>query len=335
MKPDPKQTHVAATWKHTSPLISCRFDPGGQHLFVTAEDMTVQRFETTTGKKSAFPAEHDSWVRGLAFSGDGQTLFTGGFDGRIMWWEAAAAKPQPTKRIDAHDGWVRCLARSPDGTLLASGGNDHLVKVWNAEDGEPVRAFSGHEMHVYSVLFHPSGQWLLSGDLAGKIKQWDVNSGKPVREFDAGALHSYNSGQQVHYGGVRSLALSPDHPSGGARRWLAASGLHKASNPLGAVNEPLVLRFDWETGKLKTSHVAGGVRGIAWRTLFLPDGALLAASGGSGGGYLIFWQDDAKELHKLKLPNTARDMDLHPDGVQVATVHYDRQVRICRMAAKA
>jgi len=34
------------------------------------------------------------------------------------------------------------------------------------------------------------------------------------------------------------------------------------------------------------------------------------------------------------LPNLARDMDLHPDGVQVATAHYDKHVRITRLAAE-
>ena len=49
-------------------------------------------------------------------------------------------------------------------------------------------------------------------------------------------------------------------------------------------------------------------------------------------------QDDSnlndKEFFKLKLPNTARDLDLHPDGLQLATVHGDRQLRISRMTAK-
>ena len=33
------------------------------------------------------------------------------------------------------------------------------------------------------------------------------------------------------------------------------------------------------------------------------------------------------------LPNLAREMDLHPDGVQVATAHYDKHVRITKLAA--
>ena len=46
-------------------------------------------------------------------------------------------------------------------------------------------------------------------------------------------------------------------------------------------------------------------------------------------------QSVEKEFHKLKLPDTIREMDLHPDGIQVATAHFDGHVRICKLAPKA
>ncbi len=328
MTADPKQTHVAVQWKHDSPLMNCRFDPQGRFVFATAEDMTIQRWELYSGTKVGFGA-HDSWAHGIALLPDGETLITGGCDGQLIWWPAAAEMPEPTRKIDAHNGWIRFVSVSPDGKLLATAGNDNLVKLWTAEDGTLVRELAGHEKDVYSTLFHPDGEILLSGDLAGQVKQWEVVSGNLVRTFDAKALHTYNGGQRVDYGGVRSMSISPD------RTQLACGGLHKASNPLGAVNEPLVMRFEWDSQKLLKSHVGEGVKGVVWRTLFHPDGFLVAASGGSGGGFLLFWNADAdKEFHKLKLPNTARDVALHPDGIQLATTHHDRHLRISKMAAK-
>ena len=63
---------------------------------------------------------------------------------------------------------------------------------------------------------------------------------------------------------------------------------------------------------------------------------LHGGSGGGGGGYLIFFKPaEEKPFHKLKLKDTARDMSLHPDGLQVATAHWDGYVRISRMEQKA
>lgn len=328
MPADIKLTHVEKTWPHTSPLISCRFDPKGRFVFAGAEDNSVQRFDATAGTKIPLAA-HDSWVKALAFSGDGETLVTGGYDGRLIWWPTAAEKPEPVRKVDAHAGWIRGLSVGGEGKLLASCGNDKLVKLWNLADGVAVRSFTGHECHVYSVLFHPSGQFVLSGDLKGQVHQWETATAKLVRTFDAKALHSFNGGQGVDFGGVRAMAISPDG------KYLAAGGLFNASNPLGAVHDPVVLLFEWESQKLVQTHIAEGLKGSIWRLLFLPDGTLTGVSGGSSGGTLSFWKPDQnKELFRFQLPNLARDFDIHPDGIQLAVAHFDKNLRLCKMAAK-
>ncbi len=326
---DPKAAHVAAQWKHGRPIISCRFDPVGEYLFATSEDNHVVRWEVATGKKVVMPG-HETWARGIAFSADGKTVVTSGYDDRLIWWNARDEQPKPVRTVVAHEGWIRTIAVSPDGKWLVSGANDRLLKLWDLKEGKLVRQFTGHESHIYSTLFHPDGEHLLSGDLKGQVKQWEISSGKLLHTFDGKALHTYNGGQGVDYGGVRSMSLSPD------KKFLACAGLHKATNPLGAVNEPLVMIFDWATQKVVKSLVGAGIRGIAWRALYHSKGFLVGVSGGAGGGFLVFWKpDQEKEFHKFKLPDTIREMDLHPDGIQVATAHYDGSVRICKLVAKA
>jgi hypothetical protein len=62
----------------------------------------------------------------------------------------------------------------------------------------------------------------------------------------------------------------------------------------------------------------------------------MGACGGGKGGHLLFWKTDGeKDFHRFTLPNLIRDMDLHPDGLRVATAHFDRNVRITRLGAKA
>lgn len=325
---DPKQTHVVHEWKHGKPLIACRFDPQSRFLFSSSEDFTLQRWDLQDGSKVAWDA-HESWVREFAFSPDGETMISAGSDDRLIFWETVAKTPTPIKEVVAHKGWVRAVAVQSSTGIIASGGNDNLVKLWSAS-GDAIQQLEGHEANIYSVFFHPTENVLLSGDLMGKVHQWDLSSGKLTRTFDAKDLHSFNAGQKVNYGGVRDIALSPDG------KLLAFTGLHKATNPLGAVNEPLIMLFNWETGEKVLNQPADGVVGVGWRSKFLADATEVCGSGGSGGGYLLFFKtNEEKPFHKLKLKDTVRDLALHPDGLQVATTHFDGHVRICRLTAKA
>ncbi len=329
MPTDPKQAHIALELPSDAPLMACRFDPTGRFVFATGEDRKIYRWELDGGKRTTFDG-HDSWIGDLVVTADGQTLISGGWDDTLMWWPAAADAPTPAIKVKAHDGWIRSLALSPDGKLLASGGNDRVLRLWNVSDGAKVRDFPGAERDIYSVAFHPSGTWVLAGDLDGKIRQWEVESGTLVRTFDATALHTYEGGQQVHYGGVRTMVFSPDV------KWLVAGGLHKATNPLGNVQEPLALRFDWENGTMVRNHLTdGNPNERIWTLMYHPEGFLIGCIGG-GKGQLVFWNEgEEKPFHVFGLPSTALGAALHPDHVQIATTHFDKKLRLTSLTAKA
>ena len=106
-------------------------------------------------------------------------------------------------------------------------------------------------------------------------------------------------------------------------------GLHKATNPFGAVSEPLLMVYDAKSLKKIRSHVADGGVGIGWRVFFLPDGQLLGCCGGSSGGFLSFWKPDQdKEIHRFALPNILRGADLSKDRSTVLTSHHDGNIRL-------
>ena len=325
---DPAQIHILHEWKHGKPMIVCRFDPTGRYLFSSSEDYTIQRWSMDSGEKVDWPA-HESWVRDFTFLPDGETLISAGSDDRIIFWPATADSPAPIREVIAHDGWVRCVDVSPDGAYVASGGNDNLVKLWTA-DGQLIREFSGHDRNVYSIYFHPSGEFLLSGDLHGVVNQWNVQTGEKVRTIEAKDLHSYNGGQQVDFGGIRHIDLNHDGTL------LACCGVHKATNPFGAVSEPLIVLLDLEKGEKVRAQPAEGIKGIGWEVEFLLDDVEVLSSGGTGGGFLLFFKPgEEKPFHQLKFPNTVRSMSVHPDGLHIATTHHDGHVRISRMAKKA
>jgi WD40 repeat protein len=325
---DPSKAHVSQDLTHDRPLICCRFDPSGRFVFAGSEDETVRRWDLAGDGKSIGFKGHESWVFCLACTPDGQALLSGGGDGRLAWWpvESGEESTTPIRSIEAHDGWVNDVAVSPDGALIATGGNDRLARLWSAE-GEPLAELPGHERPIYRVAFVPDGKFLLTADLFGRVVHWEIATRKEVRRLDAGKLYKYEAGQAVDYGGVRDISLSVDG------KLLACSGLIEASNPLGAVSNPAVVLFDFETGEeVILQRPKADLKGVGWGVRFHPDGFLVMASGGTGGGNLLFFRPgEPNEFATFKLPNTARALDLHPDGLRLATAHHDGHLRITRL----
>lgn len=329
MPADPLQIHVATQLKHDAPLIACRFDPTGRFVFAGSQDNNVIRWELATSTKTVLAA-HDSWVRCIAFSSSGDTLITGGYDGRLIWWATTAEQPMPIKTVDAHAGWIRAVAVSPDGKQLASCGNDQKVRLWNLAEGTLIRELSGHERNIYHVAFHPDGQTLVSGDLMGKFIQWNVATGESTRQFAIESLSKYDKGFLADYGGPHSMTFSSD----GAR--LLAGGITNVSNAFAGVGNPIISDIDWAAGKEVLAHLTkANMNGVTWGLVWHPEGFMIGALGGQAGGKLGFWKLDSKdEYHLFDLGNSVRDLALHPDGIQLATPHHDGSVRISRMAPK-
>jgi WD40 repeat protein len=328
-KIDPAKTHLLKEYKHTSPLLGCRLDPTGQFVFAGAQDNSVVRWHLDSGKKTLLTG-HKSWMRALAFAAKERLLFSGDYAGRVLAWLMDAEQPAAVHTIEAHRGWVRALAVSPDGKTLASCGNDHLVKLWSIADGRPVRELAGHLCHVYNIAFHPDGKHLVSADLKGVVKIWDLAKGESVREMDAKILYKYDPSFMADHGGVRSMAFSTDGSL------LACAGITDVSNAFAGIGKPLVVLFDWATGKQKQLlRPKENFQGTAWGVVFHPAG-FLASVGGGNGGVLWFWKPDkAQDFFQLKLPNNARDLDLHPDGRRLAVAFFDGAVRVYGMEASA
>jgi WD40 repeat protein len=343
---DPTAARIEREWKHSSPLIGCRFDPSGRYLFASAQDYTVRRFDLLTGAATAL-AGHASWVRGLDFAAapawasaevaywertrDAKiaaagaagaalppprphpfTLLTGDYHGRLLWWRGDADVPKPVRSVAAHDGWLRAVAVSPDGRTAATCGNDHLVKLWSVADGTLLRTLTGHDCHVYNVAFHPGGGRLASADLKGVVKDWDLKTAECVRDLDAKVLYKYDMGFRADIGGARSMTFDP----AGSR--LACAGITNVSNAFAGVGNPLVVVIDWADGKAKQLKPKDAYQGTCWGVAFHPAGFVAAAGGGSGGRVWFWAGDDAASSHTVALPYNARDLALSPAGDRLA-----------------
>src|SRR5262249_38407558 len=76
---------------------------------------------------------HADAVHALAFSPDGQTLASCGYDRLVKLWDVVTGKL--VRDLKDHSDAVYSVAFSPDGKLLASGAADRAVKVWDVATG--------------------------------------------------------------------------------------------------------------------------------------------------------------------------------------------------------
>jgi len=148
-------------------------------------------WEAATGKEMWHGARQGT----VAFSPDGKTLVSGGWDQCLTFQDAAtgAVRFSLKEQRDLIDG----IAFSPDGRSLATCHHRGTVYLRDPKTGEIKKTLQGHKEVAWSISFAPDSKWLASsGDET--VRVWDVTTGCQRAAFD------------WKIGRVHCVALSPD-----------------------------------------------------------------------------------------------------------------------------
>ncbi len=161
--------------------LSLAISQNGHWLAVGSEIGTIQIMDLTN--LSAKPIQlkgHQGVIYAIAFSKDGQQLFSSGADKKILLWDISSSS---SSVVYNESNTVRALGLSPDGKFLAGGADDGRILIWDIKNNLLV-AFVGEDNNpIYSISFNYSGTLLATGDSKGNVKLWNPFSKKLVKSF--------------------------------------------------------------------------------------------------------------------------------------------------------
>jgi hypothetical protein len=238
---------------------------------------------------------HDSYVLGMRFTDDSQTLISSGMDNAVKLWSVSDWTLM--QALEAHRHSVNSIAHSPDGKILATGSSDQTVKLWSFPNLDLLQTVQDRKQVVSAVTISPDGKWVCAGSYGGRAALWTLH-GEQVLGIKASQKN------------LSSVAISPDGST------LSTSGLGDDirlwSLPAG---EPV--------GTLQGHKVAVGSLN------FLEGGATLISMGYEGT--VRFWNTaDWREKDVVSLEPTARGLVVSPDGKR-AVLSLEAKVQVFQL----
>jgi len=177
------------------------FSPDGRYIASgSGEGYTIRVWDVATGQALAGAfEEHESWVRAVAFSSDGERLMACSDDATVRIWTLATG--------DAVVCWsywpaerARAVAFSWDGRHIVSVASDNTISVGDMEKGTVTAGpIAGGDIKLTSAAISSDGKSVVTGSLGGEIRAWNT---------DARQTTSTSSYQPI--GVTKKVAFSPD-----------------------------------------------------------------------------------------------------------------------------
>ncbi len=212
---------IATLPKFDGPVYGVAIDAGGEHAASASSDGRAVLVQVQTGSPIAILRTHEGGpIYDVAFSGDGNLLFTSGADKTARIWSVHSAVPDAKAftsqglerrtasnkvnrgqvfikggsavdiidiasrkrigRLEGHDSIVSHVAVSANGKMIATASGDKSARIWRRIDGHLLAILRGHIFPVELVALSPDARFAVTASRDETARLWDVESGREL-----------------------------------------------------------------------------------------------------------------------------------------------------------
>ena len=283
-------------------------------------------------------------VTAVAFSPNGRSIATADQLGTVRVYDAETKSLRQT--LNGHDGAVSVLQWTPDSETLLSASVDTSIAFWNVAEGQEIAGKRLlHDDAVSLFELSPDGDQAVSvaADRQGNqsLYHWDLSDrllvqryppvpngagpssetaeGSTITAFVINSVAFPTTGSKLDSDSVLVATFDPEKSRYGVQRWDLASGrliaLREQSQRSGMI-------FSALAAQVASSDRAGPLPDAIDRILTV-----------GGSGARIFDETAGQELMNYRPHGSVLDVDLSPDGTQIATVGSDQSIKIWERGA--